>query len=442
MGKNSIIVVITALLGWALSFSVSAQTASPEDIRNWVESLADPSFQVREKAERNLWEAGQLAEKFVADATRHEHPEVRMRSSRIYRRFERGIFPDTPAPLRKQIEAYSAKPNAAILKSLISEGRILTVLRLIRAADGKHASYLTNSSSIPKVEEYLIEADEPKREQFYRLYGDFPKMARHYALYHGLRGTAREELNDLQRTAGDDNWEKRYFLLRAVGEPEKAKKLAVEKGDNDLASQVDIVNGSLEVFLKQRATEYSPGNIHHHCYRLALASLQRDRETTAEESQEILDLAGKDEKLGPHAAEVFATTGQIDFAYRVLESPAFSETRRAFLLAQGDLMAALEEAGVDTARPLLHSLEKLDPETEEDRKNLVFIGNIVSRFDCMDSRRYIYGKLFEFAKKRNDSRLLTALGPRRQGDGTERYADRVSQVFDSTPKEDGSRTLS
>ena len=406
MEKGSITVVMMALWCWAITSPAIAQTATPEDIRNWVESLAHPSFKEREKAERNLWNAGRLAEKPVADATRHELPEIRMRSARINSRFELGIFPDTPPELRKQIEAYRSRPNTTILSSLISEGQILTVLRLIRATNGIHASILTSSSSIPKIEDYLINANEEKREQFYGLLGDFPKMARYYALFHGFRGTARKELDGLH---ADDKWEKRYYLLRAVGETEKAKKLASENGNSELVSQVDIVTGDLDVLLQQRSAEYRPGNIHHHCYQLALAVFQADQEKIDEENQKVLDLVNKDQKLAPHASEVFATTGQSDLAYQVLQSSKLRETRSDFLLTQGKLLPALELAGVDISRPLQESLEKLNPDSASDRRHLIIIGNIVSRNDCTEPRRYIYGKLLDYAKRQNNSRLMDEL---------------------------------
>src|SRR5579864_6008552 len=67
-----------------------------EQIAQWVKDLGDNSFEVRERATKRLWEAGEAAETAVAEAAKSDDAEVARRAGELAEKFRWGIFPNTP----------------------------------------------------------------------------------------------------------------------------------------------------------------------------------------------------------------------------------------------------------------------------------------------------------------------------------------------------------
>ena len=102
-----------------------ASKPTPKQIAQWIEQLGDNSFSVREKASKNLWEAGAAAESALEKASKSDDPEVVRRSRELLGKFHWGIYPDTPAEIVALIHAYQSSEGQAhleVLQKLLDSG--------------------------------------------------------------------------------------------------------------------------------------------------------------------------------------------------------------------------------------------------------------------------------------------------------------------------------
>ena len=113
------------LVSLSLFLAPAPGKPTPEQIARWVQDLGDNDFNTRENASRLLWEAGQLAEKAVKEATKSTDLEVSRRAQEILEKFRWGIFPDTPKKVIDLVHRYQlsdAKGRLEALRELFEHG--------------------------------------------------------------------------------------------------------------------------------------------------------------------------------------------------------------------------------------------------------------------------------------------------------------------------------
>jgi hypothetical protein len=98
------------------AFVIGAEPTT-EQIAQAIRDLGDRSFQVREKAAKFLWQAGEAAELPLHRAAQSGDPEVARRATSILERFDRGELPNVPPDVVDLLKQY---PDAATQAARIS----------------------------------------------------------------------------------------------------------------------------------------------------------------------------------------------------------------------------------------------------------------------------------------------------------------------------------
>src|SRR6187399_250338 len=80
----------------ATAASRSGERPTAAHIAQAIKDLGSDKFTVREKASQQLWSAGANAEPALKEAANNNDLEVKRRAREILKRFEFGVYPDTP----------------------------------------------------------------------------------------------------------------------------------------------------------------------------------------------------------------------------------------------------------------------------------------------------------------------------------------------------------
>jgi len=97
-----------------------------DQIAQAIRDLADRNFQVREKAAKFLWQAGEAAELPLQRALQSGDPEVARRARAILDKFDRGEHPDTPkdiVELLRQHREGNQTTRLGVLEQLAQKGK-------------------------------------------------------------------------------------------------------------------------------------------------------------------------------------------------------------------------------------------------------------------------------------------------------------------------------
>jgi predicted Zn-dependent protease len=233
---------------------VAALTSPTKDqIAQWVKDLGDANFEVRERASRQLWEAGEAAEAAVLEATRSSDAEVARRAGELADKFRWGIYPNTPPKVVELVGRYreaDANGKLATVRALLDTGApgCTTLLKIARAEKdaalrqrllgqiGQEASravpgLLTEGSfaSLEALLELSIEAD-----------ADAAMSS--YAVYWLVRGNLKDVISRWKGQATGAHAKRANevltYLYRAQGDLVAARDAAEKTGKADLLEEV------------------------------------------------------------------------------------------------------------------------------------------------------------------------------------------------------------
>jgi tetratricopeptide (TPR) repeat protein len=131
---------IICLLMVATASSARAAEPTAEEIARAVKQLGDDDFDVREKASRLLWSAGQAAEPALRAAVKNGDAEVVLRANEILQTFRWGIYPNTPAEVIDLVNAYRLATDDpqrwdAVCGLLVKGSKGVTAVRRIVATE-------------------------------------------------------------------------------------------------------------------------------------------------------------------------------------------------------------------------------------------------------------------------------------------------------------------
>jgi tetratricopeptide (TPR) repeat protein len=117
-----------------------AEPPTKEQIARWIKELGDDDFTTRERASKELWQAGERAEAAVFEALKNPDAEVVRRARALANKFKWGHYPTTPAHLLERIDRYRAADDAgkqAVIKDLLEMGPAgcSVVLKIAAAED-------------------------------------------------------------------------------------------------------------------------------------------------------------------------------------------------------------------------------------------------------------------------------------------------------------------
>jgi tetratricopeptide (TPR) repeat protein len=281
------------LLATALLCPAACLAGAPtkEQIAQWVKDLGDSDFEVRERASKQLWEAGEAAEAAVVEATRSADAEVARRAGELADKFRWGIYPTTPLKVVDLVGRYRAADvngKLALVRELLDTGApgcttLLKIVRVERDAglrrrlsaqvvqEASHAvPGLLADGSFTNLEALLelgVEAEAEAALPGYAAYwlvrdGLNEAVGRWKALAAGPRAArANEVLTYLYRAQGD--------LTAARGAAEKA-------GKADLIEEVLYQQGDWKALAKRPTTTEFRREIEALGYRAAYQRLAGD----------------------------------------------------------------------------------------------------------------------------------------------------------------------
>src|SRR5262245_27319906 len=188
---------------------------SKKDIDDWVRQLGARDFPSRERAQRRLWEAGQLAEEALKKAATSDDAEVRRRAGEILSKFKWGIYPSTPKKVIALIEEYQSADRArkpAIVQKLFEEGAAgcAALLKVAAAEDNaelKRELFQNIAREAGRsVPQMLAEKNYATLETLLELAvnGEPETAIPNYVAYHLLRGKLDERIAHYKKLAAEE----------------------------------------------------------------------------------------------------------------------------------------------------------------------------------------------------------------------------------------------
>jgi predicted Zn-dependent protease len=250
-----------SLLGGLLLalFATSLLADPPPDkkqIAEWIKDLGARQFARRDRAQHKLWEAGEVAEEALREATRSTDVEVKRRAEEVLARFKWGIYPSTPKKVVQLIEKYQsaeAVEKLALVRELFDQGGpgVGALLKIVAAEEAEdfrrqlnHAVSREAGRAIPLL---AAEKNSALLEKLFELtlISDREASLPHYVAFHYLQGSLDRIIAQHQKLADQPGQKEKanevlFYLYRARGDA-KAAREAAEK-----ARRQDLLVGLLE----------------------------------------------------------------------------------------------------------------------------------------------------------------------------------------------------
>ncbi len=216
-------------------------------ILRWVEQLGDDRFEVRQRASRLLWEAGEAAEPALVQATKSEDPEVVSRARRILGFFQFGIYPGTSREVIEAITRFrygSLAVKQAVLRELMDRGEMATLMRLVKTLPNETLRRDCTLGLVKDLDKiggkFFLGPDRDKAEQLLEMGAITQKGMRNYSAYLLLRGQLDEKIQEVRTrvdgTANQVDAQLLAYLLRAEGHMAGAVEAARKAGNAETLS--------------------------------------------------------------------------------------------------------------------------------------------------------------------------------------------------------------
>jgi tetratricopeptide (TPR) repeat protein len=272
---------------------VVAALASPtkDQISQWVKDLGDANFEVRERASRQLWEAGEAAEAAVLEATRSSDAEVARRAGDLADKFRWGIYPSTPPKVVELVGRYreaDANGKLATVRALLDTGApgCTTLLKIARAEkDAALRQRLLGqigqeaSRAVPGL---LAEGSFTSLEALLELSieADADAAMSSYAAYWLVRGKLKDVISRWKGQATGPHAKRANevltYLYRAQGDLVAARDAAEKTGKADLLEEVLYQQGDWKTLATRQPANGLRRDIEALGYRAAYQRLAGD----------------------------------------------------------------------------------------------------------------------------------------------------------------------
>lgn len=323
------------------------------DVAKWIAQLGSEEFDAREEAQRKLWDAGNVAEAAVAEATKSTDAEVARRAKEVLDKFRWGIYPDTPQAVIAAIGRYqAAAPN----------GKMECVRELLDAGTTgcKALAKIARQESIPEVKQQLLGvlANELGRsvpdllatgqhevlQELLEVALDDPNSPvaqQNYAAYWLLAGKLDERIAHhkalLAKTPDKRGQELLALLCRAKGDYKEAIVAALKAGNEELVDNLLYESANWAELVKRGANVKHGDAIESLGYRAAFARLAGDQKAFDERIDELKKAGemrqAEDDRLFQVAKALFLND-RPDLALAILERGPYWLDRMQILLGQ------------------------------------------------------------------------------------------------------------
>ncbi len=264
---------LSALLALGLTLALATQTRaadppakapSPEQIAEWVRNLSSVDFPVRQRASRNLWEAGRTAEPELRKAVNDPDAEVVRRAREILDRFDWGVLPDTPPAVCALIEKYRANPNTSgeVIPGLFTQGvhgftALMRMSAMEKEPNLRQSLHDQLGNELPRfAAELLLEGKYAKLEELLEggLTGTDSLPYASYAVYHLQRGSLDAKIKEWEKLATAGPTLRTNLVLahlyRAKGDLTASRRFAESAKANDLLEAILIEQEDWKALVK------------------------------------------------------------------------------------------------------------------------------------------------------------------------------------------------
>ena len=233
----AVVLLVTATLAPAAAPPVALP------IGHWIEQLESEDEATWRAAAENLWKAGTSAEPALRKAARSTDPDVVLRARTVLSKLEWGIRPETPAAVVKLIEGYRAgtqEQKRAAVDDLLRRGApgFVAARAVLAREDDREARQAIverlKTRGRPAARAAIVRGDLAAAEKILDASARpaDPAAVRDLVVFLTLLDRAEQTAESLEERRESPRLA--AYLYRAIGDRERAARLAEKSGDKAL----------------------------------------------------------------------------------------------------------------------------------------------------------------------------------------------------------------
>jgi len=240
------------------SLTKPALQTSGKALEAWVRELGDEGFQVRETATQKIWELGDGALPALREALGSTDPEQRFRVRDLIAKIQLQITPETDAEVIALVERF-AKATPSEKNALFAKLRVKhawhQMLKLY--ASEPHAEIRAKLKSmvigiaVKAARECLAQGDARRARELLELAPADAEGLLALAEFHRSQGTLDSEMQRAGQVKGRKSATWQLALLRAAGNVEAARAVAVTAGEPQIAAAMAALSGDPVPWLRE-----------------------------------------------------------------------------------------------------------------------------------------------------------------------------------------------
>ena len=334
----------------------AADIPEAQDYADLIRGLSSESFQDREKATGDLWEAGPGALEELREASRSDDPETALRAAAVLEKIELRITPETPGTILELIRKYRSankeqKPN--ILNELKRKKAYYQVLKLYAMQDPEVRAEMIGSVrgvAIAGARQAIVAGENEEALELLRMSANEPNDLMALACAYLSMGRLAEGAEDPPAPDNVPTEVWKITLLRAKGDIAAAAKLAEESKQAELLAALKVLTGDPTLWLRGNGFGESDLGALDAYVDIALTRWNggKPKESDFAELQEMVK--SKDDDEGSQAMASLAALGRLPEIEKV-QAADDPELGFQYYLSQERIPEALEVIGLDPEKP-------------------------------------------------------------------------------------------
>jgi|AntRauTorckE6833_2_1112554.scaffolds.fasta_scaffold02605_9 tetratricopeptide (TPR) repeat protein len=255
ISQPAIICALIALLSLSIGPVGAVESEGAEDL---IQNLSSDSFQIREKATKDLWDMGEEASEALLEATLSDDPEMAFRAAEVLRKVELRITPETPDEILSLVRSFrdaTTRQKSDLLQELRDKKAYYQSLKLFSMESPEVRAELSDRMrgvAIIAAREAILKDDIKTATELLRLscadgnHIDLMALACLYQTAGQLAGQLAEP--NPPQGVSEVIW--KSFLLRANGDLDGAIAHAEEHGQIRLLAGLKILKGDPTLWLQ------------------------------------------------------------------------------------------------------------------------------------------------------------------------------------------------
>lgn len=345
---------LTALLAFQV---ISAQGAEVGDIREMVEDLASESYQTRQQATEDLWEAGEDALIELRKAGLSDDPEKSLRANDLLEKIELRIKPNTPESILALIRRFQEAPTNQklnLLTELRRKKAYFQVLKLYSMEDRPEVRAVlapaVQGVAITGARVMIANGHQEEALDLLKMTASEPTELMALACLYRSMGRLDEELRNPSppQNVATDLW--KITMLRAKGDMENAVALAASSQNSELLAGLKILVGDPTQWIRRNGLIDRGKQTHAMYVDLALKRWNGRKLADADYTPLLALLGEGDSDEKELIISALATLGRLSEVEKHLakENPDLAFD---YYLSRENIPAALKAIGLDPEEP-------------------------------------------------------------------------------------------